>query len=447
MERSVYFETLGCAKNRVDTEIMMGTLAANRFRFSSDPNEAEVIVVNTCGFLTSAVRESIDRILQLSACKREGACKKIVVAGCLSERYRGSLLEEIPEIDGLIGTSDYTAIATCIDDLFEKRGRTNLLEERPAYSDNNAFADRVPTTKPHLSYLKIAEGCSNMCSFCNIPKLRGPFKSRSAESILRELRRLIAGGVKEVSLISQDSSSYGRDLKEGEDLPRLLERILSDSDADFWLRIFYSYPNLYPLEILDLMKSDARLVPYIDMPFQHIADSVLKSMNRKIGESEIRRLVETILSRFDSVALRTTFIVGFPHETEEEFGRLLKFVESGYFSHVGVFCYSAEDNAASWKYGDPIPDKEKEARRRQLLEAQQSVSFGKNRSQVGQIQKVLVEGRSKETDLLLKGRNRYQGIDVDGTVLINEGRANEGEFHRVEITEAHPYDLVGKIVS
>ena len=446
MNRSVYFETLGCAKNRVDTEIMLGTLLGNRYRVTTKPDEADAIVVNTCGFLTSAVNESIDRILHLSAYKGQGTCKKIVVAGCMSERYRDSLLEEIPEIDGLIGTSDYTEILSCLNSLFEKEGQKNYIKEKPAYSANNAKANRVLSTKRHFAYLKIAEGCSNMCSFCNIPKLRGCYKSRGTGDILRELHCLIGKGIKEINLISQDSSSYGKDLKTGAGLFNLLEKILNGTNRDFWLRVFYSYPNRYPLSILDLMESDARLVPYIDMPFQHIADPVLEKMNRKIKESEILRLVETILSRFDSIALRTTFMVGFPNETEKEFDRLLQFVESGYFAYVGVFVYSREDNIVSHKYGDPIPDRVKEERRRQLLEAQQIVSFKKNRSQIGQIQKVLVEGISDETELLLQGRNQYQGVDVDGTVLINEGQANEGEFHRIEITDAHSYDLIGRVV-
>ncbi len=439
-------ETLGCAKNRVDSEIMLGTLVANHFDFTPDPAEASVIVVNTCGFLTSAVNESIDRILSLSEFKTKGACQKLIVAGCMSERYREAMLDEFPEVDGIIGTSDYTDILTCINNLHEGKARKAFLKKKPLYSENNARADRVLSTKHHYAYLKIAEGCSNMCSFCNIPKLRGRYQSRSVRSIIQEFNHLIEKGIREVNLISQDSSSYGRDLKSDDNLYDLLKQILDQNDQEFWVRIFYSYPNHYPTKIIDLMKNDSRLVPYVDMPFQHIADPVLKKMNRRITEFEIRTMVDKLLSGLDTLALRTTFIVGFPNETQKEFRHLLKFIEQGYFSHVGVFAYSAEDNIMSNEYGDPVPEKEKYERRDQILELQQSISMKKNQSQLGQVQKILLEGTSEETDLLLQGRNQFQGVDVDGTVLINEGKARAGEFHRAEIVEAHPYDLIGRIV-
>jgi ribosomal protein S12 methylthiotransferase len=446
MGYSIYIETLGCAKNRVDSEIMLGTLLKSGFGYELDSEQAEVIIVNTCGFLTSAVNESINRILSLAEHKKTGKCLKLVVAGCMSERYRDSLLEEISEIDGIIGTSDYTEILTCINNLLENNERSNLLHHRPIYSKNNEQAVRALSTKQHYAYLKIAEGCSNMCSFCNIPKLRGKYVSRKTDSIRKEFLDLIDRGIKEISLISQDSSSYGLDLSGGHSLQDLVQNLLDSTKADFWLRIFYLYPNLFPVELIDIMNQDQRFVPYIDIPLQHINSEVLKTMNRKIDRNQIQKLLDEILIKCESIAIRTTFIVGYPTETEQHFKELLEFVQQGYFQHAGVFEYSFEDNIAAAKYGDPVPATVKKERRQMLLEAQQIVSTKKNQSQVGQIQKVLVEGLSEETDLLLQGRNKYQGIEVDGVVLINDGQANSGEFVNVKITESHPYDLIGKII-
>ncbi|MBT4287980.1 MAG: 30S ribosomal protein S12 methylthiotransferase RimO [Deltaproteobacteria bacterium] len=446
MGHTIYIETLGCAKNRVDSEIMLGTLLNSGFTYEPDSEKAAVIIVNTCGFLTSAVNESINRILSLAENKKTGNCLKLVVAGCMSERYRDSLLDEISEIDGIIGTSDYTEILTCINNLLENNERSNLLHQRPIYSHNNAKAIRALSTKQHYTYLKIAEGCSNMCSFCNIPKLRGKYISREPESICKEFLDLVSRGIKEISLISQDSSSYGRDLTHRESLGDLVRKLLESIQEDFWLRLFYLYPNRFPIELIDIMNQDQRLVPYIDIPLQHINSDVLKTMNRKIDRDQIQELLDKILNKNESIAIRTTFIVGYPTETEKHFRELLDFVEKGYFQHAGVFEYSFEDNIAAVKYGDPISDAIKKERREVLLAAQQEVSAKKNQSQVGQIQKVLVEGLSDDTDLLLQGRNKYQGIEVDGVVLINDGQADSGDFVKVEITEAHPYDLIGKII-
>ncbi len=284
-----------------------------------------------------------------------------------------------------------------------------------------------------------------MCSFCNIPKLRGKLRSRSIESIKNEFINLLNNGVREINLISQDSSAYGNDLSANDNLPNLIRTLLEASSQDFWLRVFYSYPNNYPLELLKLMNEDSRLAPYVDIPFQHISDPVLKAMNRKITSKELENTINEILETVDDVVLRTTFIVGFPTETKENFVELTKFVEKAYFYHMGVFAYSHEDNVLSAKYGDIISDKLKEERRNLLMETQQGISLKKNQSMIGQIQKVLVEGTYEETDLLLKGRNKYQGADVDGIVLINDGYADAGQFCKVRITEAHPYDLIGEI--
>ena len=443
--KRVYVETLGCAKNRVDSEIMLGALQSRGYTFTLDPAQAEVIIVNTCAFLTSASEESIERILALSDFKSSGQCEKLVCAGCLSERYRDSLMEEIPELDGIFGSSRFHEIPALLDDLYSGRENAAVaLLPKPHYAHYESL-QRVRTTSLPSVYVKIAEGCSNMCSFCNIPFLRGYFSSRPIDSVVAEIRNFAAEGVKEINLISQDTSSYGVDLRDGTSLADLLGAIDS-IDGDFWVRLFYAYPNTFGNAELERMQDSRHLVPYLDMPFQHISDRVLRDMNRRISGQEIRAKLEWLREAVPQLALRTTFIVGFPTEEEGDFEQLLTFVGEGWFDHVGVFVYSHEDNIKSARFGDPLPNSEKRVRRRLLMEAQQRVSAERNASRVGETYTVLVEGRSAQSDLLLQGRTAFQGPEVDGVVLINEGQAQAGAFHRVEITEAHPYDLVGKIV-
>lgn len=446
MKTRFYIKTLGCAKNRVDSEIMLGTLLQHDYEYVEEPQDAEVIIINTCGFLTSAVNESIETILGLAELKETGSCKKLVVAGCMVERYRENILDEIPEIDAILGTSDFTEIFSCIQGALDEDDRRSWLAEKPDYAAANNEASRVLSTERHYAYLKVSEGCSNMCSFCNIPKLRGNFRSRPIPHILNEFKQFLKWNIKEINMISQDSSSYGFDLPKEHNLLQLTEQILRSSDEDFWLRIFYSYPNRYPLELVELMKKDSRLVKYMDMPFQHVSDAVLKDMNRKISKDRILEILDQSLEQLPELAVRTTFITGFPTETEKNFQELLELIQQGYFEHVGVFTYSHEDNIHSARFGDPIPQEVKDERRKILMEAQQEVQYRKNKEKIGTTMRVLIEGLSDETDLLLQGRSQFQGVDVDGVVLINEGEANQGEFRDVEITEAHPYDLVGRIL-
>ena len=445
MAIKVYIETLGCAKNRVDSEIMLGSLIASDFEVTANPHDAMVIAINTCGFVEKAVAESIDRIISLAINKIEGVCKKIIVTGCLSERYRDQLLDEIPEIDAILGSSDFTKIPSVIDAILADGSQRHFLNPRPSYSKRNHQFERVISTFPH-AYLKIAEGCSNMCSFCNIPKLRGEFRSRDIDSIVTECKKLISRNIHEINLISQDTSSYGVDLKDGSNLLELVRHILLNIESDFWLRIFYSYPNNYPHSLFELMQKDDRLTPYIDMPLQHISDPVLKAMNRKITAVEIEKILDKALSKKEDIALRTTLMVGFPNESDADFKKLVEFVEKGYFQHIGVFAYSKEDNIRAARLGDRVPLEIKEERKQILMEVQQKISFQKNKSRIGQIQKVLIEGIYEETELLLKSRNKSQGPDVDGLVLINDGYAEVGQFCDVRITGAHPYDLIGEII-
>ena len=443
--KRIYLETLGCAKNRVDSEIMLASLKNHGFELTMDPKVAEVIIVNTCAFLTVASEESINRILDLSDFKSSGNCEKLVATGCLTQRYQDSLSKQIPELDGMLGSNGFEQIPELVHSMYEGSGHSQVsLHKKPHYKQFEEQA-RIQTTPQHFVYLKIAEGCSNMCSFCNIPSLRGNFSSRSVNSIVTEIRSLTERGVKEINLISQDTSSYAKDFKNNTGLATLLKSI-SKIEGDFWIRLFYCYPNTFTTEALEIIAGDTRFCRYLDMPFQHINDDVLKAMNRKIDRAQIENKMQEIKSYLPDAAWRTTFIVGFPTETEENFEELLEFVSTGHFQHVGVFSYSHEDNIRSAKWGDPIPNALKHERRNKLMEAQQQVSCQRNKDYIGKKMKVLVDGISEESELLLQGRSEFQGPEVDGLVYINEGTARPGTFQNVEITEAHTYDLIGRIV-
>ena len=444
--KKIYLETLGCAKNRVDSEIMLTALEREGYGITVTPEEAQVIIVNTCAFLTAASEESINRILALSDLKSTGQCEKLVCAGCLSVRYRESLLEEIPELDGLLGSSNFEQIPQLLNDLYAGReSRIVRVLQKPHY-EHHELRERRHSTPAQYAYVKVSEGCSNMCSFCNIPFLRGYFSSRRIAPIIEEILGKVESGVREINLISQDLSSYGVDLKDGANLQSLLEAI-NLIPGRFWVRLFYAYPNTFDTGVLAAMAQSPHIVPYVDMPFQHISSTVLRDMNRRISESQIREKLLQLREAVPEMAIRTTFITGFPTETETDFEQLRDFVQEGWFDHVGVFSYSHEDNIHAARYGDPVPNQVKRARRKALLAAQQAVSQRRNQARVGQQLEVLVEGVSTESDLLLQGRTMFQGPEVDGITLINEGQALEGQFHTVEITEAHIYDLVGRIVS
>ncbi len=443
MSKHIYLETLGCEKNRVDSEIMLAALKKQDYRLTDQAESAHVIVLNTCAFLTAATEESIDRILDLSDYKTTGQCEKLVVTGCLSQRYQDELLSTIPELDGLLGSSNFDQIPFLISQIYDNPDHPQILINKKPHYTQYEKQEKIQSTPRHFAYLKIAEGCSNMCSFCNIPYLRGRFSSRSISSIVEELQTLIHQGVREINLLSQDTSSYGKDLSEEVDIAALLSAI-SKIDGNHWIRLFYAYPNTFSEQALEIMANDSRFCRYLDMPFQHINDAVLEKMNRKITKKEIYAKIAQIKKQIPDMALRTTFIVGFPTETEENFEELAAFVAEGHFDHIGVFTYSHENNIPSKKWGDPVPNALKQERKAQLLEIQQNISLQKNKTHIGKTLKVLVDGVSQESDLLLQGRTEYQGANIDGLVYINEGHALPMEFNLVEITEAHPYDLVGR---
>ena len=449
-KKKVGMVSLGCPKNLVDSEVMMGLLARQGFEITNDSQAADVLVVNTCGFIDSARQESVNTILEMAQLKQTGNLKRLVVAGCLVERFRDELQREIPEIDACIGVNELKEIESVVG----PAGRRSL----PVYSDGSSAPElylydettpRLRATAPYTSYVKIAEGCDHTCAFCIIPKLRGVFRSRSPESILREVEMLAAQGVKEFVLISQDTTTYGQDLGLTNGLARLVESI-SKVEGVEWVRFLYCYPTAITDALLDVMATRSNVCKYFDIPLQHVSRSVLARMRRGGNRQSYERLIERIRERVPGVAVRTTFIVGFPGEREEDFEELLDFVRAVEFDRVGVFTYSDEENSAAFELDDKVDTGVARRRERRLMKEQARISRRKNRRLVGKQVKVLLEGKSKESDLLLEGRMETQAPEIDGSILINDVPedmdARPGDFVTVEITEAHDYDLVGRII-
>ncbi len=442
-KEKVSLVSLGCPKNLVDAEVMLGYLGREGYEVTTDERDADIIIVNTCSFIKEAKQESIDTILDLADRKHDARCRLLIVTGCLPQRYQEELAGELPEVDIFVGTGDYPRIAEIIA---EHRGVSGQL--RYTGDPNFLFDEHLPRLKssPYYSaYLKIAEGCSNCCSYCVIPSLRGAFRSRSLESLLDEARELVAGGVKELNLIAQDVTSYGRDLSAGESLEGLI-RELAKLEGLRWIRLLYAYPDGITDGLIRLIKEEEKLCKYLDIPLQHISDPVLKKMNRRSSEADIRGLVTLLRTEIPEIALRTSLIVGFPGETEEDFKKLLHFVEEAQFDRLGVFCYSREEGTPAAVMPDQVSERLKRERYRKLMRAQARVSFKRNRRLIDTVEQVIVEGYSEETDLLLKGRSSRQAPDIDGQVYITAGNAAVGDIVNLKITDSSDYDLIGEIV-
>jgi len=429
--------SLGCSKNLVDSEAVLGDLGVSGYQITADETEADIIIVNTCGFLQSAVKESIDTILEMAGHKTDGHCQKLIVTGCLAERNPDELLKEIPEIDHLLGTKQYPMLKHLLNG-GPKAQQRNLVREPAQYFDD--YAARAVTTPFYSAYVKIAEGCSNKCAFCIIPKLRGPIQSRPVDSILSEVRGLAARGVREFNLVSQDTTLYGYDLGMKNGLIPLLEQMAEVDGAD-WIRLFYNYPTVLTTELMDAVARIDQVVKYIDVPLQHSHDFMLKHMKRQETEDGVRQMIGQLRTRIPGVALRTTFITGFPGETEDHFQHLMDFVNEVEFDHVGVFAYSDEPGTAAFDYADKVDPALAEERRDLLMEAQQEIVFRKNRARTGQAHDALVEGLD-EDGLLMLGRLPFQGPDVDGQVILEACDAEPGDIIPVRITAALDYDLV-----
>ncbi|MFO0747038.1 MAG: 30S ribosomal protein S12 methylthiotransferase RimO [Myxococcota bacterium] len=465
-QKKLYFVSLGCPKNRVDSEIMLGQLAARDYQIVDSAEEADLLVVNTCSFVEEAREESVDTILDLARAKTESGDKKqLIVAGCLAQRHGYELQTEIPEVDAFLGTGDFHRIGELLDGpLGSSRAALNLVQEaraeaglepehvpgqplviagKPGYN-YDAYAPRVVTTAPWTAYVKVAEGCSQKCAFCIIPRLRGGAKSRGIADIALEVANLAAQGVKEINLIAQDLTHYGDDLKDGTSLAGLLRELVK-VDGIRWLRLLYCYPHNFTDELIDLIANEPKIAKYVDMPLQHISDNMLTIMRRRFSEADTKALVRKMRERIPGLVFRTTFIVGHPGETEADFRTLLDFVGESRFERVGVFKYSTEDGTHAARRDDHVMSIVKDDRFHRLMTLQQGISNELNQAMVGQEIEVLVEGPSEETDLLLQARMEGQAPDIDGVVYINEGFAPAGTFVKAEIVEAGDYDLVARI--
>jgi ribosomal protein S12 methylthiotransferase len=445
----VGFISLGCPKNLADSEVALGLTAQAGFALTRDPAEADLLVINTCGFLESARQESVDTILEMAQYKEVGRCRGLVVTGCLGQRYGVELLEALPEVDVVLGSADYQRLPEVLDRLAAgDQGRVASI----GLPDHLYTADlpRVSLTAPHTAYLKIGEGCDNACTFCSIPLMRGGFVSRPIADLLCEAESLAARGVQEVVLISQDTTAYGCDRPEaGEDLAALL-RALDRQGAVPWIRLLYAYPGRVTDDLIEALATCDRVVPYLDMPLQHIGDEVLRRMNRRGKSQAIRAVITTLRRRVPEIALRTTFIVGFPGETDADFRRLCDFVAEVGFDWLGGFTYSEEEGTAAVGFADPVAGEVAEERLDRLMALQRQISRQRLRSRVGRRERVLVDGLAKETDLLLEGRTAWMAPEIDGVVYLNDGidaaAPPIGRFVEVEITETHDHDLVGRVV-
>jgi ribosomal protein S12 methylthiotransferase len=449
------FVSLGCPKNLVDSEVMMGQLKKHGYELTTDREAADVIVVNTCGFIQSAKEESINTILEMAELKETGRLKRLVVAGCLVERYRQDLLDQLPEVDAVLGTSEVEQIVAAVDpaaaearDAALVAANTWMARGLPTYLyDENT--PRLLSTPGHFAYLKIAEGCDHTCAFCAIPQMRGSYRSRRAGSILREAEQLAAAGVKELILISQDSTQYGLDLGIKDGLADLL-RGLAKIEGVEWIRVMYTYPNSLSEATLAAMAEVPKVCKYLDLPLQHASANILKRMRRGGNRQLLEKLLNRARQFVPEITLRTTFIVGFPGETEKDFEELLGFIREIEFDRVGVFTYSDEEGTHGHQLDGKVPLRVRRARQVKLMREQAKISKQRNQSLVGRRFTALLEGVSQETDLLLQARLASQAPEVDGHVLINETpedfQAQRGDFVEIEITEAHEYDLVARVI-
>ncbi len=450
-DKSIYFTSLGCSKNLVDSQVMLGHLKLDGFTIAQEPQDAEVIIVNTCSFVEAAKVESIETVLDLATYKEDGKCQALVMSGCMAQRYAGELEKEMPEIDMFIGTGEYHKIVPLLKAMEDGKLEKKSFVEIPRFI-HTEFDPRLNTSPFYMAWLKISEGCNRNCTFCIIPTLRGKLRSRTVDSLVREAEQLVATGVRELNLISQDFSDYGVDLEGGGKsdgknpmIYELLSRLEKVEGID-WVRVFYFYPDDLTEDVMDLMARSKKITKYLDMPVQHFADGVLKRMNRRVTGEIIHEKIRLLREKIPGVVLRTSIIVGFPGETEEDFQALLDGIKAAKFNHLGVFKYSDEDGTPAVRLKNKVSQDVIDARFEQLYEAQREIARELNQAYLGKVIEVLIEGQHEETELLLQGRHAGQAPDIDGKVIINDGIAKAGEIVRVEITDVLDYDLVGRII-
>jgi len=426
---------------------MLGYLGLDGYKVVTEPDKAGVIVVNTCSFVEAAKKESIDTVLEMADYKNEdqGVCKALVMSGCMAQRYSGELEAAMPEVDMFIGTGEYHKIDKLLKAFHEGSLEQKSFVEIPKYI-HTEFDPRVNTSPGHMAWLKVSEGCNRNCTFCIIPTLRGKLRSRSVDSLVKETQGLVAKGVKEINIISQDLSDYGSDLNGENSLLELLKALEEVENLE-WVRLFYYYPDELSEEIIDFIASSKKVCRYLDMPVQHFSTQVLRRMNRKITTEKMVSKINRLQSTIPDLALRTSVIVGFPGETREDFDLLKTYITQMEFDHLGVFKYSDEEGTPAFNLSQKLSQDEIDSRFDEIYEVQKEISAKKLQAYIGKTIKVLVEGAHPDTELLIKGRHQGQAPDIDGCVIINDGFAYPGDIVSVEITDAHDYDLVGKIIT
>lgn len=434
------FISLGCSKNLVDTEVMLGIMQKNGIELVNEPMEADILIVNTCAFIESAKTESITTVLTMAEYKKTGKCKAVIVAGCLGQRYGQELLDDLPEADGIIGTGSWHRIMEVINETLAGN-RVVINQENDIIYD--ASVPRIPTTPAYTAYIKIAEGCNNRCAFCAIPLIRGKYRSRTIEDIKAEAEALAASGVKEIVLIAQDTTNYGHDIYGAPSLARLLKE-LCQIDGIKWLRTLYSYPKFFTDELIEVIASEEKLVKYVDIPLQHANDEILRAMHRPDTKAEVETLLKKLRERIPGVVIRSTFIVGFPGETDEQYEELKTFLEEQRFDHVGIFTYSREEDTAAAEMDCQIPEEVKQDRYHALKAVQSLISQELNEALEGQVLEVLIEGHTDEG--MPYGRSYRQADDVDDSIYIEDGMGKKvGEVVKVRILQGFTEDLVGEL--
>lgn len=438
------FVSLGCAKNLVDTEVMLGLLADHQIGITANPSDADILIVNTCSFIESAKEESITTILNMAEYKATGNCKSLIIAGCLGQRYQQELLEELPEVDAIIGTGAWHRIIEAVEETM--RGNRVLIvgETDTIYDDKMT---RITTTPDYSAYIKVAEGCNNRCSYCVIPLVRGNYRSRTIKSIVTETENLVRKGVKEINLIAQDTTNYGIDLYGKTCITDLLKELVKIEDLK-WIRILYCYPKYFTDELIELIAAQPKICKYVDLPLQHADDAVLKAMNRRDTRESVEALLTKIRTKIPQVAIRTSFIVGFPGETEAQYQSLRKFVEEQRFDKVGVFTYSKEEDTPAYAMADQISHEVKQQRYHDLMSLQCQISEEINQSIEGRTLEVLVEGRDTEQETVAYGRSYREAPEVDGQVYIEcDSDSKPGDLIKVKMLQGFTYDILGEKIT
>lgn len=439
--------SLGCPKNLVDSETMLGLIHEENYEITNDPSEAEIIIVNTCGFIESAKEESINTILQMAEYKKSGSCKYIIVTGCLSQRYAEELFSELPEADAIAGVEVYDEIGSIIKRVMNGERFIMLERSKPdvIYTSKETFLPRILTTPSYTAYLKIAEGCDNCCSYCAIPKIRGPYRSKPMEQVLKEAKALADNGVKELNVVAQDTTRYGEDLPGGKLLLADLLKELNKIENLKWIRVMYCYPNNFTDELIETFASLDKVCKYVDLPLQHASNRLLASMNRYDTREEVETLLAKLRKRIPGIVIRTTFIVGFPGETDADFEELKEFVEQQRFENAGVFAYSQEEGTVAGAMPNQIPDEIKQERYHELMALQAQISEEIHKDTEGQTLEVLVEGIEEDGSGLHYGRSYREAPDIDGLVFIeNPGDIKPGCFVKVNILQGFTYESVGE---